>query len=210
MNAAIPGQRGLTLVEVLVALALMALLSVISWRALDMTDRSVQALQIRIQDTQSLVRVLGQLEHDLKRHVGWASNSNADSANMPASGSGVHYGQNILPGVLWRASVLSIVRTRENGAWQLVEWRQDGSRLLRAVSDPSYTLPMPELNAHEIVLEDIESFTLRQWDSDGQWVSPTESSGSRATVSGLKGIEVGVVRIENGEPAVFRKVVLLP
>ena len=182
MNAAIPAQRGLTLIEILVALALMALLSVISWRALDMTDRSVQILQTRIQDTQSLARVLGQVEHDLKRHVG----------------------------VLWRSPVLSIVRTRENGAWQLVEWRQDGSRLLRAVSDPSYTLPMPELNRYEVVLEDIASFSLREWGAEQQWVSPTETLNSDASETGLKGFEVRVVRIDNGAPAVFRKVVLLP
>ena len=208
MSGALSEQRGLTLVEVLVALALMALLSVISWRALDMTDRSARALQMRVQDTQSLIRVLGQVEYDLRHHVGWASD--ADSASNPALGSAARNGENILPGVLWRAPVLSIVRTQANGAWQLVEWRQDGSRLLRAVSDPSYTLPMPELNRPEIVLEDIDSFTLRVWGSDQQWVLPAQAASDPAIATAMQGIEVRISRLESEGPAVFRKVVLLP
>tara|TARA_R110000851_G_scaffold333533_1_gene515205 strand:+ start:35337 stop:35963 length:627 start_codon:yes stop_codon:yes gene_type:complete len=208
MNGALSEQRGLTLVEVLVALALMALLSVISWRALDMTDRSARALQVRVQDTQSLIRVLGQVEHDLRHHVGWASDT--DSASSPALGSAVGNGENILPGVLWRAPVLSIVRTQANGAWQLVEWRQEGSRLLRAVSDPSYTLPMPELNRPEVVLEEIDSFTLRVWGADQQWVLPAQAASVPAVATGMQGIEVRISRLEHEGPAVFRKVVLLP
>ncbi|HCP77180.1 MAG TPA: hypothetical protein DIU11_05435, partial [Pusillimonas sp.] len=91
-----------------------------------------------------------------------------------------------------------------------VEWRQDGSRLLRAVSDPSYTLPMPELNRPEIVLEDIDSFTLRVWGSDQQWVLPAQAASDPAIATAMQGIEVRISRLESEGPAVFRKVVLLP
>ncbi|MGB6105969.1 MAG: prepilin-type N-terminal cleavage/methylation domain-containing protein, partial [Pusillimonas sp.] len=60
-------QRGFTLIEVLVALALMALLSIISWRALDLVERSSNRLNASADDTLALLRVLGQIESDVSQ-----------------------------------------------------------------------------------------------------------------------------------------------
>src|SRR3546814_4811983 len=61
MRRARSAQQGFTLIEVLVALALMALLSLISWRALDSVERSSERLQARSEEhtseLQSLMRI---------------------------------------------------------------------------------------------------------------------------------------------------------
>src|SRR3546814_14883872 len=68
MRRARSAQQGFTLIEVLVALALMALLSLISWRALDSVERSSERLQASSDDTLALVRVLGQIEKIGRAH----------------------------------------------------------------------------------------------------------------------------------------------
>src|SRR5690606_16127282 len=69
MTRAAMSQQGFTLIEVLVALALMALLSIISWQALDLVERSNTRLIARSDDTLALVRVFGQIESDIRRHA---------------------------------------------------------------------------------------------------------------------------------------------
>jgi general secretion pathway protein J len=66
MSAATKPQRGFTLVEVLVALVLMAIMSGFAWRALDGVLRSRQASREAIETTSRLATVLTQWEQDLQ------------------------------------------------------------------------------------------------------------------------------------------------
>ena len=58
--------RGFTLVEVLVAMMIMAILAVMAWQGVDGIIRTRDASQERLEATLRLNTVLGQLEHDLQ------------------------------------------------------------------------------------------------------------------------------------------------
>src|SRR3546814_3475046 len=106
MRRARSAQQGFTLIEVLVALALMALLSLISWRALDMVERSGERLPASSDDTLALVRVLGQIESDIGRHAGNDILSSRARWN-PAARAGAL----LPPGIQGHDPVLSLVRS---------------------------------------------------------------------------------------------------
>jgi general secretion pathway protein J len=58
--------RGFTLVEVLVAMMIMAILAVMAWQGVDGIVRTRTVSQARLEDTLRLNTVLGQLEQDLQ------------------------------------------------------------------------------------------------------------------------------------------------
>src|SRR3546814_10770558 len=120
MGRARSAQQGFTLIEVLVSLALMALLSLIWWRALDSVERSSERLQASSDDTLALVRALGQIESDIGRH--------ADNGVLPSGtpwNPAARTGALLPPGIQWRDPVLSLVRSAQGGAWQQVAWGKE-------------------------------------------------------------------------------------
>ncbi|MCD0506186.1 prepilin-type N-terminal cleavage/methylation domain-containing protein, partial [Bordetella petrii] len=60
-------QRGFTLIEVMVAIALMALVSLLSWRGLENVSSARDWLNDQSQDQAEILRTLGQVERDLNR-----------------------------------------------------------------------------------------------------------------------------------------------
>ena len=185
MKQPFANQRGFTLLEVLIALALMALLSIISWRGLDLTERSSARLNASADDTLALVRVLGQIESDISQHAN----------------------NDILPsGILWVKPVLTVARSAHNGAWQNVIWGQDGNTLRRAVGPAAHILPLPKAGAGEIVLEQVQNFTIRGWVPSQGW-SALDSAGAQTSATGL---EIVIERRHNGVNEIYRKVMLLP
>ena len=58
--------RGFTLVEVLVAMMIMAILAVMAWQGVDGIVRTRTASQARLEQTLRLNTVLGQLEQDVQ------------------------------------------------------------------------------------------------------------------------------------------------
>ncbi|WP_265463411.1 PulJ/GspJ family protein, partial [Aeromonas salmonicida] len=60
-----PGQSGFTLIEVLVAVMLMAIVSLIAWRGLDSVTRADTHLKASTEQTEELLRSLNQLERDV-------------------------------------------------------------------------------------------------------------------------------------------------
>ncbi len=194
-------QQGFTLIEVLVALALMALLSVISWRALDMVDRSRDRLDASTDDTLGLVRVLGQIESDISRHAGndvLMTSTPWDPA-APASAP-------LPPGIIWHEPVLTVLRSAHNGFWQQVSWGLEGNTLRRAVGQAARALPLPQPTASEPVLAQVDAFTVRGW-VPGQGWSSLSADNTKAAATGL---EIIIARHHNGVPETYRKVVKLP
>ncbi len=212
MKLARANQQGFTLIEVLVALALMALLSIISWRALDLVERSSEKLGASTDDTLALVRVLGQIQTDISRYAGTdvlaspAAEAASSDSGTGAAGPAVEAGSLLPPGIVWAEPVLSVVRSAGDGAWQRVVWRKDGDTLRRAVAPASQALPLPEPGAGEVVLRHIKSFMVRAWVPGRGW-SAVKATDLQLTATGL---EIQIERQHNGADEIYRKVVPLP
>lgn len=202
MTRAVVNQQGFTLLEVLIALALMALLSIISWQALDMVERSSKRLNANANDTLALVRVLGQIESDISRHAGNDILPSSPTQAGPAAARG-----GMLPaGIHWAAPVLTVVRSAYDGAWQQVAWGKDGNTLRRAVGPAVNALPLPGAGAGDAVLEQVQNFTVRAWIPGQGWSVPN-ATGVQSAATGL---EIVIERQHNGVSETYRKVVLLP
>lgn len=201
-------QQGFTLLEVLIALTLMALLSIISWRALDLVERSSGRLNARVDDTLALVRVLGQIESDVSRYAGIDVLPQLTAAPALAMGTlrAPATGATLPPGIRWTAPVLTVMRSVHDGAWQQIAWRHDGNALRRAVGPPARTLPLPPVGPAEVVLDHVKSFRVRVW-VPGQGWSALDASDTPQTATGL---EIIVERQHHGVDETYRKVVLLP
>ena len=201
MKRAATDQQGFTLIEVLIALALLAMLSVMSWQALDLTDRSSRRLNANANDRHGVVRVLGQIESDIGKHAGndvLPSLIQADRAALTGA---------MLPsGLLWVAPVLTIARSAQDGAWQKIAWGRDGDTLRRAVGPVSNTLPLPDAQAGEVVLEHVRNFTVRGWVPGQGWSTPDLSEIQPAAT----GMEIVIERRRDGVDESYRKVVMLP
>lgn len=197
-------QQGFTLLEVLIALTLMAVLSLLSWRALDVTTRSSERLNAGAHDTLALMRVLGQLETDLSRHAD--TGPSAEPTPPSAQTIEITEGTILLPGIHWLAPKLTVHRTARPGTWQEVVWHVEDSRLRRAAGAPAATLPLPAARDGETLMSDVESFTVRAWLPGQGWTETFAAGGGRNAT----GLEIAIARRHEGASETYRKVVLLP
>lgn len=201
-------QHGFTLLEVLVALALMALLSIISWRGLDLVERSSGRLNASADDTMALVRVLGQIESDVSRYAGAEILPGFTAAPTVSTGAARTASAVAMlpPGIAWTESVLTVTRSAHDGAWQRVTWNQDGGVLRRAAGPATRVLPIPPTGRAEVVLEQVKTFRVRAWIPGQGWTAP-DASHAQQTATGL---EIIIERHHRGADEIYRKVVLLP
>lgn len=109
-------QRGFTLAEVLVALALLALLAMVSWRGVSGMAEARQSAEVRVNETLRLGTVLAQWEQDL-----------AQVQNTP-----------LVPALSFDGATLRVVR-RQNDGLQIVAWALREARWQRWVSPVANT-----------------------------------------------------------------------
>jgi general secretion pathway protein J len=69
MSTARRAALGFTLVEMLVAITLLALMGVVSWRGLDHVSRQIQRIDRDSEDVARMLRVLSQIERDLAQRL---------------------------------------------------------------------------------------------------------------------------------------------
>ncbi|NYT78663.1 prepilin-type N-terminal cleavage/methylation domain-containing protein [Alcaligenaceae bacterium] len=216
MKAACQLQRGFTLIEVLVALVLLALVSLISWRGLDAVQNVGERLDARAEDTLSLVRTLAQIERDVLLHAGpdiLPGQADTVADTRPGARPGVH--PEMPPGISWSpVTGLGLVRAAGNGTWQQLHWYLRDGRLYRAVGTPSYRLPLPKAEASAAVLDGVLAFKVRVWRAGQGWVEPgvvNDAVPVRAVASVPDmGIEIAIYRQGVGVDKPYRKVVILP
>lgn len=100
--------RGFTLVEVLVALMILAVLSTMAWQGIDGMARARASSQARMEQTLRLSTVVAQWEQDLA----------------------AIYDTPVVPPLAFDGSTVRMARTTDNGV-QVVAWTLRGSKLQR-------------------------------------------------------------------------------
>ncbi|WMJ69395.1 prepilin-type N-terminal cleavage/methylation domain-containing protein [Stenotrophomonas sp. 24(2023)] len=164
---------GFTLIEVMIAITLMALLSVICWRALDSVASADQRLRAADAETAAALRVLQQFQRDIQLR--------ADDALMNGAVRAADQPQRLLPPSLVSerhpdgSFALEITRSvgSEGGQWQRVRWWRQGHAVWRASGAPSarYPLPAPDTAQALKVASGVQMFDVRAWQPGAGWAT---------------------------------------
>ena len=199
-------QAGFTLIEVMVAIMLMAIVSLMAWRGLDSIARASAHLEDSTEQSAALLRALNQLERDIALH-----SAIREETGLPSGDEPIRAGDSLPPGLaLKRLSEiplrLDIVRasTEPGAPLQRVRlWRQ-GKILYRAASPSGDRLPLPPLAERVAVLDDVSRFEIRAWVPGKGWTRLPARSKVRAS-----GLEISLARVTRNGVERYRRVVAL-
>lgn len=181
-------QQGFTLIEVMVAIMLMAVVSLIAWRGLDSVTRADAHLQASTEQTQTLLRALNQLQLDVSLRAGVELAPPPTADQPPAADA--------LPAVTVRSSDskgfrLELIRSAPTpgDGLQRVRWWLKGDTLYRAAAPARDRYPLPAPKEAVAVLSQVSDLQVRVWDNDKGW---RQLSGNRR--SHPAGLEITLVR----------------
>ncbi|KPC33679.1 putative proteinral secretion pathway protein J/W [Pseudomonas syringae pv. cilantro] len=194
-------QHGFTLLEVMVAILLMTLVSLIAWRGLDSVTRTDRHLRDDTEKTESLLRALNQMERDvlLRASVELREPVIGEDASLkpetPAalsvrSADKRHF----------RLDVIRSAATPEDGL-QRVRWWLDNKTLYRAAAIASDRYPLPAPGDGIAVLDGIVDVRLRVWKDGRGWQSPDSHKEDNP-----QGLEVILTRQTDQGEERYRKV----
>ncbi|QEI08490.1 prepilin-type N-terminal cleavage/methylation domain-containing protein [Pigmentiphaga aceris] len=205
---------GFTLIEVMVAISLMAIVAILSWRGLDSVSKAGERIDASAADTEVVLRSVGQLSRDvmLRAPVGVLP--------MPPVPTGTNVPTTLLPSSisvdrrLDGSLVFGIVRAAvgEPGNWQRVAWSVDNGVLRRRIGLAASVLPLPSVdgaidptrNPVAEVMPDVQGLSLRAWVPQRGWVGLPAADGLVAAT----GLEVAIVRNGPTGPETFRQVMV--
>ncbi|MBX6319001.1 type II secretion system protein J [Pigmentiphaga sp.] len=202
-------QAGFTLIEVLVAIALMSVVAIISWRGLE----NVSALQRRLasdaDEVESTIRMLGQIERDLAMRApdtllddGVPSNAKRPGAPTLPQSLRITFKE-----AADASATLEIIRSDagDPAAWQRVVWFLDGAILRRAAGKSARQYPLPPAGDGAAILDGITRFAIRAWAPGQGWVNPPFP----ATGTAFTGLEISAERRTAARLERYRRVVVL-
>ncbi|WP_051378772.1 PulJ/GspJ family protein [Derxia gummosa] len=117
-------RAGFTLIEMLVAITILAVISLLSWRAIDSVVRARAQLTEELAQQRALEALFGQFETDLRLAA-------RDTGNVATPGTA-----STLPGILFGRGELRILRQLPAALggpvrWQFVRYRLDGDTVWR-------------------------------------------------------------------------------
>ncbi|WP_067759120.1 PulJ/GspJ family protein [Orrella dioscoreae] len=205
-------QAGFTLIEVMVAILIMAIISVISWRGLDSITQASERIDDGAQASAALLNAIRQFERD----VAWradgemavstqATNAgNTSLRNVPLLPASLHIER--LARVPWRVEIVRGV-AGSPGQWQRVQWWQEGETLFRSAAAGSdlFPLPFPREQDRVAVLEGVGRIDVRAWRPGQGWENLPAQHG-RLQAGGLE-LQLAM-RTFQGD-ATYRRVMLL-
>ncbi|MFK3788691.1 type II secretion system minor pseudopilin GspJ [Pseudomonas piscis] len=182
-------QEGFTLIEVMVAIMLMALVSLIAWRGLDSVSRADAHLKAGTEQTEALLRALNQLDRDVAQRaaielrepqLGESENAEPETPAPLSVRSSDSKG--------FRLEVIRSAATSGEGL-QRVRWWLKGDTLYRAVAEARDRYPLPAPRDGVAVLERVSDLQVRVWNPDKGW---RQLSGNRQ--DNPAGLEIRLVR----------------
>lgn len=182
-------QQGFTLIEVMVAIMLMAVVSLIAWRGLDSVTRADQHLQASTEQTEALLRVLNQLQRDISLRASVELNAPGmadEDAAKPAGLAAVTVRSSDTKG--FRLEVIRSAPASGEGL-QRVRWWLKGDNLYRAAAPARDRFPLPAAKDGVVVLSGVSDLQVRVWDTDKGW---RQLSGNRR--EDPLGLEISLVR----------------
>ncbi len=188
---------GFTLLEVLVAVAIFALVGIASHRLL-LSPVRVDA-QTRQQELQlrQLIRAMGSLERDVEQAVERPV-LDADGSEEPAFWSDPD-GQ----GLQWTRAGWSNPLAAPRAQLQRVRWRHEGTVLAREYW-PVLDRAAAAAAQHQVALQDVSAVQWRYLDRQGVWRAQWQGDGAQPLPRALE------LRIEHTRFGVLRRVLLLP
>lgn len=204
-------QSGFTLIEVMIAIALMAVISLISWRALDSVTRASSHLDDSTEQTTAIMRVVQQFELD----VSLLATELPSETPQVIGPDGLPIRLRLLPDALTTMRQgqipfrIEIVRTAPDapGEWQRVYWWRERNTLYRsaAASSDRFPLPAPDASAAVAVLQDVSDFDVRAWQPGSGWIHLPVTTQSLPAI----GLEMIIAQHTARGDARYRRVVPL-
>jgi general secretion pathway protein J len=209
MNPKRYSPRGFTLLELLVAITVLSIVSMIAWRGLDSLVATRERLEPEVDDVRSLLTAFGQMERDLTQV--------ANPAFLGLITSPLNIGVADGGQVIELARVASPVADRATEV-QTVFYRVVDGTLVRQATPPLPAFDRANAENFETarLMGQVQSIAVRVWQVPTGWVSPfnpdasgTQPTGTQPTVRSpavTPGIEVTVLRTDGKQ---FRRVFLV-
>lgn len=187
--------HGFTLVELLVAITVLATVAVMGWRGLDILTRARDSLTIQLETSRRIQLTFAQLQSDCANII--------DPALLPGRAPLVITGDSLV-------LVRSVRQDGEPTKLKIVAYHLVGGVLVRRESAATRDLGMLDAawttvagqaaDAGDVALQrDVRSLRIRTWQGEGRgWRTPgidvvSEDSGNPATVSTFpRGLEVSL------------------
>ncbi|MGE8632441.1 MAG: PulJ/GspJ family protein [Achromobacter piechaudii] len=194
-------QAGFTLIEVLVALALMALVSLMAWRGLASVSSARDRIEQQAEDTDAIVRTLGQMARDVELSYS-GPGFDAPGKDAVALSSGLRLLRQSRGG-----QTLELLRPDPdgNGLWQRVQWQVRPDGLWRASGPPAPRSPLPAAVNGALLLPGVHALSLRAWVPGVGWANANASFGAAPS-----GIEITLARGAASDPQRYTRILELP
>jgi general secretion pathway protein J len=194
-----PSRRagGFTLLELLVAITILSMVSLIAWRGLDSLVHTRERLQPEAEGVRELLVAFGQIERDLAQVV------NTSFVPLPVAPVTVRMGT---PAGFELVRFAPVIEGSPS-AVQLVIYEIRGDRLVRLSSAPSIALDAsPSTALVEIpLLAEVQALQVRVWQPGRGW-APPQAASSPDPRAAPPGIELIVERADGRQ---YRRVLLV-
>jgi len=188
---------GFTLLELLVAITILSMVSLIAWRGLDSLVHTRERLQPEAEGVRELLVAFGQIERDLAQVV------NTSFVPLPVAPVTVRAGT---PAGFELVRFAPVIEGSPS-AVQLVIYEIRGDRLVRLSSAPSIALDASPTTAlvETPLLADVQALQVRVWRPGLGW-APPQAASSPDPRAAPPGIELIVERADGRQ---YRRVLLV-
>ncbi len=172
MNTRVIIARGFTLLELLVAITVLSIVSMIAWRGLDSLVSTRERLEPEVDEVRALLTTFGQMERDLTQIT---NPTFLGLATSPLNVRVVDGAQ-----LIELARVASPVADRATEV-QTVFYRVVDGTLMRQATPPLPAFDRTNTENFETarLLRNVQSMSVRLWQVPTGWVSPAEFDASQ-------------------------------